>query len=169
MGIRLSLGAGRARLIRILLTESLLLEMLAGGVSAYLMYETTVLVYKMYTEGPLAAHSGINLTVYVYLALVTFAAACMAGLSRATEALRLDLATSIKGGQGAGSQKVRSRNLLIAIQIAMSLALLAGAGLFIRAQYQMYRANPGFEIERVMLVPLRLDIPPYTRETEDFE
>jgi putative ABC transport system permease protein len=168
MGIRLSLGAGRARLIRMLLTESLLLAILAGIVSVYLTYQTPVLLAKILATGNSpATHSGINLTVFVYLALVTFAAACMAGLSPATEALRLDLATSMKGGQAPGSQKVRSRNLLIAIQVAMSLALLAGAGLFLRAQYGLYRANPGFEVEGVLLVPLRVDIPPYTEETAD--
>jgi putative ABC transport system permease protein len=168
MGIRLSLGAGRARLIRMLLTESLLLAILAGAVSAYLTYQTPLLVSKiLVTENSPPIHGGVNVAVFVYLAAVTFAAACMAGLSPAAESLRLDLAASMKGGQAGATQKVRSRNPLVAIQVAMSLALLAGAGLFLRAQYEMYHSNPGFETSRVLLVPLRLDIPPYTVETAD--
>src|SRR6185369_2979713 len=59
----------------------------------------------------------------------------------------------------------RTRDLLVSLQVAMSLVLLAGGGLFVRAEYRMVHADPGFEMDRVLLVTPRLRVPPHTPAT----
>jgi predicted permease len=94
-------------------------------------------------------------TVFVYLAGITLAAGCLSGLSPIAESLKVDLGTSLKGSESClacGVRNWRTLDLLIASQMAMSLILLAAAAICVRAQYTMFAAGPGFEIEHVLAV-----------------
>lgn len=161
IAIRLSLGAGRARLLRMLLMESLILAGTAGAISAWI---TTRLPQVMQKLIPGMPHYPLepNLMVFGYLAGVTLLAGMMAGTAPAFESLKVDLTGSLKGLEGVFAGKARQRGFLIATQIAMSLVLLAGGGLFVRAQETVFRADPGFETRQVLLVAPRLTSPPYT-------
>jgi predicted permease len=165
MAIRLSLGAGRTRLLRMLLTESFILAAAAGSISAYLAYRVPDIFAKM---GP-DVYYPVNpdLVVLAYLGGITMLAACIAGLAPAAESLKLDLWTSLRGQGsliGSGSRKWHLRDLLVTVQVAMSMMLLVVAGLVIRAQSGISSADPGFETRQVLLVPLDVKAPRYTQD-----
>jgi len=157
MGIRLAIGAGRSRLMRMLLTEILLLATLAGVLSAYIAFEAPTIFAKMLaTSGMPVYQTKPDLQVMIYLGAIILGATIMAGLSPAGESLRVDLHSAMKAGTGGmtGGANTR-RSFLIGAQIAMSLILLVCAGLFVRARSTMLTADPGFEARRVLFVRLQ--------------
>ncbi len=159
MGIRLSMGAGRGRLMQMLLTESLILALLAGALSAFLARQAPAIFAKMLASSSTPVYQlAPDMATLVYLGSVVLAAACIAGLTPAAESLRVDLATSMKSGgnaAGTGRRKHWQRNMLVTAQVAMSFVLLVGAGLFIRAQRAVFDGDPGFETRHVLLLPLQ--------------
>lgn len=162
IGIRLSLGAGRARLLRLLLTESLILAAAAGAISAWVAGRVPGLVARLIPNMP---HYQLapDMLVFAYLAGVTLAAGMIAGMAPAAESLKVDLTAALKGTGGLfGSRRSRMHGTLVGAQVAMSLVLLAGAGLFVRAELTTFRANPGFETRQVLLFSARTPMPPYT-------
>jgi len=165
IAIRLSLGASRKRLIRMLLVESLILAGVAGGISAYVAARVPSFMEKAVPGMP---HYPMqpNLLVFGYLAGITLLAGIIAGMAPATESLKVDLTASLKGQEGLfGSGRGRTRGFLVGAQVAMSMVLLAGAGLFVRAQYTVFQEDPGFETRHVLMVPVRIPMPPYTPES----
>lgn len=162
IGIRLSLGAGRARLLRMLLTESLILAAAAGAISAWVAARVPVWMARLIPgmpHYPLAP----DMLVFAYLAAVTLAAGVIAGMAPAAESLKVDLTAALRGAGGLfGSRRSRTHGLLVGSQVAMSLVLLVGAGLFVRAELTTFRANPGFETRRVLMFSARPPVPPYT-------
>lgn len=154
IAVRLSLGAGRGRLVRMLVTESLILSAAAGGISVWLAYEIPAAFQRMVEP---AYHLRPDWTVFAYLAGVTLIAGCMAGLTPAAESLRVNLSMSLKGEEGlfaSGGRGGGMRGFLVGAQVAMSLVLLTGAGLFLHAQTTMFSEDPGFEMQQVLTVPL---------------
>ena len=154
IAVRLSLGAGRGRLVRMLLTESLILAAAAGAISIWMAYRVAQFFENQ-------AEPVWNLTpdwtAFAYLAGITILAACIAGLTPAAESLRVDLAASVKDEDGLSiGSSVRGgvRNVLVGAQVAMSLALLTGAGLFLNAQFTIFSDDPGFETRQVLVVGL---------------
>jgi predicted permease len=166
MAIRLSLGAGRTRLLRMLLSESLILVAAAGSISAYLAYRVPDILARIAPDVYYPVKP--DLVVFAYLGGVAILAACIAGLTPAAESLKLDLWTSLKGQDnliGSGFGKWHLRDLLVTAQVAMSVMLLVFAGLVIRAQYGISSADPGFETRQVLLVPLDVKVPPYSQDS----
>ena len=143
IAVRLSLGAGRGRLMRMLLTESLILAVVAGAISIWLTYQVPRFIES---QAEPVWNLAPDWTVFAYLAGVTMLAACIAGLAPAAESLRVDLASSVKNERG--------RNILVGAQVAMSLVLLSGAGLFLHAQVTIFTDDPGFETRQVMIVTI---------------
>ena len=165
IAIRLSLGASRRRLLRMLLTESLILATAAAAISAWLAARAPSMMEKLIPGMP---HYPMqpDLLVFAYLAGVTLLAAAMAGMTPAAESLKVDLTRSLKGEESLfGSRRSRTRGFLIGAQVAMSLVLLVGAALFVRAEFTIFSENPGFETRHVLMVPLRMPLPPYTPAT----
>jgi putative ABC transport system permease protein len=167
MAIRLALGAGRRRLLRMLLTESLLLAAAAGVVSAWLAYQMPSLFEKTLVGAP-NYQLKPDWPVFVYLAIVTLLAGCLAGLAPALESLKVNLAATMNGNVGLfGGRKRRgaSRDWLIGAQVAISVVLLVIAGLFLRVQYTLFTVEPGFESNRVLVAPLQAAPERYTTES----
>ena len=105
-------------------------------------------------------------TVLAYLGAVTLLAGIVAGVAPAFESLKRDVTASLHGQNASpGASGWRSRDVLVAAQVGMSLALLVGAGLFLRAEMRLLSANPGYDIDRVMLVSPRISVPPHTLES----
>jgi predicted permease len=152
IAIRISLGAGRVRLLRMLLTESVLLATFGGVIGAFLAWKVPTIIVGLLEFAP-AYSLKPDWAVFAYLAGITLIAGCLAGLAPIAESMKADLATSLKGREGLFVSSVRdwrTLDFLVASQVAMSLVLLAAAAICVRAQYTMFAAGPGFEIEHVL-------------------
>jgi predicted permease len=161
MGVRLALGAPRARLFRMLLTEVLMLMCVAGLLSLYVAYQSPGLFVKMLATTPETPVFQMqpDLRVFGYLCLAALACTAFAGLSPTSESLRVDLLGSMRAGEAvSGMGRNRKHGFLVSAQVAMSMTLLVGALLFIRAQQRMFRADPGFESRQVLSVMLRKSV-----------
>jgi macrolide transport system ATP-binding/permease protein len=166
IALRLSIGASRWRLVRQLLTESLLLS-LAGGVlgsvvAFWSFVKITQLVVSHLPHGLPAITLNVapNLHVLAYALLLTVLTGIAFGLIPALQSSRLDLNTTMKGdGTVPGSGK-RSRrlllNTLVGSQVAVCMVLLLAAGLLLRGLYYAQTVNPGFEEKNVAQVFLNL-------------
>jgi predicted permease len=165
MAIRLALGAGRARLMRMLALESLLTSAIAGALSIYLAARVPALL--LVSLDPDAAQIASTIrpdwTVFGYLAVLVLIATVASALAPLRESFRFDLVTALKGREGTATMRSRMTSALIVGQIAMSFVLLAAAVLFARLPSTITRIDPGFETRHVMTVPLEIDIPPYTK------
>jgi len=163
MAVRISLGAGRMRLARMLLTESLVLASGAAAMSVWMAYRLPAAILRAFHQDPSDWSLTPDWTVFAYLAGITLAAGCMAGLTPVLESLKVNLSVSLKGQQtetGAAGNR-RTRSFLIAAQVAMSLVLMAAAGLIARAESRKLSAGPDFETGKVLVV--RLLVPRSTR------
>lgn len=165
LSLRSALGAGRARLIRQLITESLLLAF-AGGLLGILLGEASLYLVKRFGPEnlPHLQETGLDLRVIAFSLGVTLLTGMLFGLAPAIGATRMTLTEALKeGGQrsGGGAAVPRIRNLLLIAQIAMALVLVIAAGLLVRTFYSMLRSNPGFDATRVVIFELPLPIPKY--------
>jgi predicted permease len=159
IAIRLALGAGRGRLLRMLITESLILAVAAGAVSAYLAYQIPGAFERTLTDAPNYPLKP-DLRVFAYLAGVTLLAGGIAGLAPAIESLKVNLSASLNGLEnllGGGAAKWRARDFLVGAQVALSMVALALAGLFVRAQYTALTADPGFDTRQTLVVRLETE------------
>ncbi len=147
MGIRAALGAGRARLVRQLLTESLLLSCLGGALGIALAYLGVHLMVQL-NPGNVprfesASVDGRVLFVAVALSVVT---GLLCGLAPTLAASRASVGQLMKegGGRGLAGTSNRRRHLLIVVEVSLSVVLLAGATLLIRSYLDLAAVNPGF-------------------------
>jgi predicted permease len=159
IAVRLALGIGRARLIRMLLMESVLTVLIAAPTSIALAYRVPLLI--MNVSDP--KQSGFvplmhpNWHVFGYLAALTVVATVASSLAPMHAAWKLDLTTALKGREGSTTTGSRTTNGLIIAQIAMSFVLLAAAVLFGRLPGMVTGMDPGFETRHTLAVPLDID------------
>jgi len=147
IAIRLAMGANRRRLIRQLLTESVLLS-LAGGIGGVLLaiwLVNMLLAFKPPIDFPLAMDVTIDWRVLVFSLGVSLITGAIFGLAPALQATKPSLLKSLKdnAAQG-GASRTRLRSGLVVAQIALSLVVLIGAGLVVRTLQQLQTMNPGF-------------------------
>jgi predicted permease len=153
IAVRLSLGAGRLRLVRMLLTETLVLAVAAGLASLYLALRLPALLGAWLVNRPLEYPLTPDWRVFTYLAAVTLIAGVLAGLAPALESVKVSLVESLKGsrhlfGRPSGS---RVRSLLIGAEVALGLVLLASAGLLARVHQRLLNTELGYETSRVLM------------------
>jgi predicted permease len=158
IALRLSLGAGRWRLVRQLLTESLLLSLAGGALGSILALWSFIRVTRFVTTHlpqdfpPIAVNVGPNLHVLVYALLLTLFTGIAFGLAPALRSSRLDLNSSMKGDGTFGAGRRSGRfllNTLVGSQVAVCMVLLVAAGLLLRGLYYAQTVDPGFEIKAV--------------------
>ncbi|HVX65219.1 MAG TPA: ABC transporter permease [Bryobacteraceae bacterium] len=159
IAVRLALGAGRARVARQLLTESLLLAVLGGA--AGLLVAVWVSHYFASFETPfgipLALDVGMDARGLGFSLAMVLAAALVSGLVPALQASRRDLTLAIKQGTtGTPAARFGLRNALVIAQVALSVLLVGGAGLFVRTLQNARAAEPTVDSEDVVLVTLDL-------------
>ena len=164
IAVRLALGANRFRVIRQLLTESLLLAV-GGGVLGLLLAvwlaRLTVKI-KLPIDVPLSTELHVDIRVFVFACLVSLVTGLLFGLLPAWQATKTDLASSLKNETSFGSpQRSRLKNGLIALQVALSLVLLVGGGLMLRALRQAQTINLGFDPERAVEMSFDLRLQGY--------
>jgi predicted permease len=155
--LRLAVGAGRLRLIRQLLTESLLLALLGGAVGILFAYWSkdalAALIGQNDSSLPTGLDQGLNLRVLGFTVAISLATGMLFGLAPAWRATSLDLTTALKEGSRGSSGASRSRlsKALVIAQVAMSLVLLVGAGLFIRTVRNLQQVEVGFNQDNLLL------------------
>jgi len=168
IAIRASLGASRPRLIRLLLTENLVLAMLGGALGLLLAFW---LVKLLVTLGPtnIPRLSEINLDGRVagFTLFVSLLAGAVSGLAPAWHASKIDLNETLKeGGKSAMSSARgnRLRSLFIVAEIALALVLIIGAGLMIRSFLRLQATELGFNPRNLLTMRLLLPLPAYFEE-----
>ena len=157
IAVRLSLGAGRARLLRQFLTESVVLSGLAAAISFLIAARAPAALWYAVTSRPAPFDLTLDWRVLLYCVGVGVGAGVLAGVSPALESLRPQLSESLKGSSTAvtpGHRRSRIRSVLVAAQVALSLLLVVQVGLFTLAQQHFFSYNPGFETTHVLRVAL---------------
>ncbi len=158
IAVRTALGASWQRLVRQLLTESLLLGVL-GGVAGLVIARLALQVVRSVNPGNIPRLEAIALdgTVLAFTFGVSILTGLLFGLAPALRAAKLDLNTSLKAGGrnaqgdgGFGSARPRLRSLLVVAEVAISLVLLVGAGLLVRSFVRLQSVSPGFDAESVI-------------------
>jgi putative ABC transport system permease protein len=152
--VRAAIGAGRSRLVRLLLTESLLLALLAGAIGMLVsLWAVDVFVGLAPAGIPRLDEVGIDISVLAFATLLSIATCAVFGLAPAVHASRLDLNESLKEGdqRSPGRSGVRLRSILVVSEVALALVLLIGAGLLTRSFVQLLRWQPGFDESNLMV------------------
>jgi predicted permease len=177
ISIRLALGASRGRLVRQLLTESLLLSLL-GGAGGLLLGVWLVKTMRTYSPPanffPVAFDFSLDGNVLAFTLLLSVLTGLLFGIAPALQASKPDLVVALKdetalvpGGRAA--RRFTLRDLLVIAQVALSLVLLISAGLFMRSLRKAQGIDPGFDPRQVLTMPLNINLLRYTKtQGQDF-
>ena len=158
VAVRTALGASWKRIVRQLLTESLLLGLL-GGIAGLLVAQAALQIVRTINPGNIPRIEAIALdgTVLAFTFAIAVLTGLLFGLAPALRAARVDLSSSIKAGGrntqgdgGLGSARGRLRGLLVIAEVAISLMLLIGAGLLLRSFVRLQQVSPGFDTSNVV-------------------
>jgi putative ABC transport system permease protein len=168
ISIRAALGAARSRVIRQLLTESLLLSVVAGilgtllafyGLRLYIQFGPTGLIH--------GSQPAINAWVMGFSILISMAASIVFGLAPALETSRINLADALKeGARGSSGGGRRLRESMVALEVGASLVLLIGAGLLVRSFVRLQGTSAGFQAENVLTAQVGLPATQYKEPTQ---
>ncbi|HSR66648.1 MAG TPA: ADOP family duplicated permease [Acidobacteriota bacterium] len=153
LALRTALGAGRRRLLRQLLSESLMLALLGGGAGvalAALIMETV----RLPEETPPWIDPALNPSVLAAAAAISLLCGVLFGLLPAWRHSRTDLGHLRAGGRAHSAAGGRLRTVLVAAEVALALLLTAGAGLVLESFYKVSRVDPGFRPERLLTLRL---------------
>jgi len=162
IAIRVAIGATRTRLIRQLLTESLLLSLIGGTVGLLAAFWTKDLISSLvpFGGGPNANHIHLDSRVILFTLAITLVSGLLFGLAPALQASRADLVPTLKGDitvpVGQRGFRLNLRNTLVVLQVALSLFALITAGLFVRSLQKAKAISPGFITDNVVLMGFNL-------------
>jgi len=161
MAVRLALGAGRARIVRQLLTESVMLAMLGGLLGILFAYWGAHAIVSFASSNqtrPLGFAMGVDLRVLGFTAAVALLTGILFGVAPAFRSARVDLTPTLKEGEGssAGAGHARGKwlsagNLLVVTQVALAVVVLVGAGLLVRTLQNLRRVDLGFDAHNVLI------------------
>ncbi|HUO34478.1 MAG TPA: ABC transporter permease [Candidatus Acidoferrum sp.] len=157
--IRVAMGAGQWRIVRQLLTESILLS-LAGGILGLIIAKWGTGAVLTSLPSTLPRQDTIHLDVHVLLFMlgVSLLSGVLFGLAPALRTLRPNLSRTLQeGGRGSSGARHRTQNILVAVEMALSMILLIGAGLMIRSLAVLWHSNPGFNPSHVLAFSVSFD------------
>jgi putative ABC transport system permease protein len=164
IAIRAAMGASRTRVLRQMLTESILLSAIGGIAGLVLSIWLTDLLMSMLPEGaPRLEQIGIDYRVLTFALGVSALTGVLFGIVPALQASKLDVTSALKeGGRSAeGHRRTSGRSLLLIGEVALSLMLLVGAGLLIKSFLRLQEVRPGFNAHNVLVANLALPYPKY--------
>ncbi len=168
VGMRLALGAGRGRLLRQLLTESLLLALIGAAVGLALAWLATSILRSTPLPLPIQLDPsfGLDLRVFFFAFGIALACGLIFGLAPAREASRPSLLTSLKNEASESERRLRFglKDLLVIGQVTVTLILLVGAGLLTKSLATSLEAKLGMDTEKVAVATFSLDTVRYSRE-----
>jgi predicted permease len=167
LAVRLAIGAGRMRLVRQLLTETVMLFALGGCAGLFLGRATMSIVVPLLPSLPFPVAVPLTLDgrVFAFTAVLSLVAALLSGLAPALQAQKADVSAALKSDSLGRSHRSRLRSTFVVAQVTFSLVLVATAGLFLRALQQAGSTNPGFNPTGVELATIDLGMSEYTDST----
>jgi predicted permease len=156
--IRAALGAGRWRLLRQSLTESMLLALAGGGLGLVVAsWGTNAALAVLPTTLPRAGEVGLDRRVLIFTVAISLLTGILSGIAPALKTSRWRLSETLKeGGRGASVARGRAQGILVAVEMALALVLLIGAGLMIRSLSALWTVDPGFRPDNVLTFSLSL-------------
>ena len=158
ISIRLAIGAGRGRLVRQLLTESLVLAAIGGGMGVVFADWFSTRLVAMFARGSSVVLSvSPDWRVVAFTAALSVAACLVAGLAPALQAVRISVNPGLKEVRAPGHRRL-AKSLIVA-QLAMSMVLVVGATLFVGTLIHLYRIDRGFDSQGVLVINVRSSIP----------
>jgi putative ABC transport system permease protein len=170
IAIRVSVGCARTRLIRQLLTESMLLSILGGALGLFIaQWGIGILTGLLSDRLPRTATIHMDISALVFTGVVSLLTGVLFGLFPALSAGRNDLTDRLKQGgrfSGAGSSQ-RLRNVLVIAEIAFSLVLLAGAGLLLRSFMRLANVDKGFDADHVLTMHIAVSPVAYLKNSAE--
>ena len=168
IAIRMALGASRWRLMRQLLTESVILSALSGLLGLLLAYGGIKLLLVLTpSDVPRLHEIGLHVPVFLWTLAVSIVTGLVFGLAPAIHASRPDLNQALKesSGRNTGSfQRSTLRNLLVVSEVAVALLLLIGAGLMTRSFFRLQHVNPGFDAQNLLSMNIALPTQKYRKQ-----
>ncbi|HEV2705013.1 MAG TPA: ABC transporter permease, partial [Pyrinomonadaceae bacterium] len=160
IAIRTAMGASRGRIIRQLLTESLMLSLMGGAAGLLLaLWGVDLLIAATPADIPRVSEVGLDGRVLGFTAGVTLLTGLFFGLAPALQASKSDLNEGLKEGGRGSTESLRSnrvRSVLVVVEVALSLVLLVGAGLLIQSFWRLLEVKPGFDPEKVLAADVSL-------------
>ena len=170
MAIRGALGASRSRVVRLLLTESVLLAIVGGALGLLLaLWSLDLLVSLKPANLPRLAEIGVNRTMFVFTFAVSVVTGLLFGVAPALQASKSDLNEGLKESSRGGTdspRRQRLRALLVVSEVALSLVLLVGAGLMMRSFSRLLAVDPGFKADHVLTAFVSLPDAKYPKREE---
>ena len=158
IAVRLALGASRWRLIKLLLTESLLLAVLGGLAGLFLSMFVPQILMSLIPEVGLDINLKPNATVFVYMFLISLVTGAVFGLAPAIQSTKPDLTAALRSGRNKTRvSRPHLRNLLVIGQVAVSLVLLIAAGLLVRTLQQAQSTDVGFDSKKLLVLSMDLN------------
>jgi predicted permease len=161
MGVRLALGAGRARVVRQLLTESVLLSALGGTLGILFAYwgaHTIISFVSSNQARPLGFATGVDLRVLGFTVAVSLLTGVLFGVAPTFRSARVDLTPALKEGEWSGARSGHTRgkwfsigNALVVTQVALAIVVLVGAGLLVRTLQNLRSIDVGFDSHNILI------------------
>jgi predicted permease len=167
IAVRLSLGANRSRLIRQLLTESVLLAMIGGAAGLVVAAWGDSVLLSLLSSGrsPLSVEFSVNFPVLLFTITISIMSGILFGLAPAIRATRLEPVAGLKQGAGSSSKATfTSGKILVTAQIALCVMIVTGSGLFLRTLQKLHVVDIGFSRDHLLLFTVRPGLNGYKDE-----
>ena len=167
IALRTALGASRWRIVRQMITESLMLSILGGALGALVAFWGVELLVSLSEDSlPPTINVAIDATVLGFTFLISIVTGLLFGLAPAARTMKVDLIDSLKdGARGAeGTLRNRTRSLLVIFESAVAVMLLIGAGLLVRSLIELQKVDPGFNSNNILTLSIALPEQKYEAE-----